>query len=255
MIDLHTHLIPGVDDGSDSVEQSVEVLAAFARQGVRAVCCTPHLKAGDAHAAPRAAMESLLAELRDAGPPSVELSLGFEIMMDVPELELGRGFRSLTLAGSRYLLVEFPKTLPAAASVAVLGRLAEQGVVPVLAHPERYAACTVEVAREWSAAGAALQVDATTLLNESRRAERARALIEAGCAGLIASDNHGDLRSMAVAREWLAGHGLRVQAERLCEENPAAILADGELLSVPPQRFRRSWYSQLKQFVVGGQEA
>ena len=63
MIDLHTHLIPGVDDGSDTVEQSVEVLQKFARQGVTAVCCTPHLKASQADAAPCAQMDALLADL------------------------------------------------------------------------------------------------------------------------------------------------------------------------------------------------
>ncbi|HWO88729.1 MAG TPA: CpsB/CapC family capsule biosynthesis tyrosine phosphatase, partial [Gemmatimonadales bacterium] len=213
MIDLHTHLIPGVDDGSETAARSVEVLERFAAQGVTAVCCTPHLKASEAAAAPGAELEALLAGLRAAAPASVALSRGYEIMLDVPAPELaGRG---LTLAGTRYVLVEFGRLVPADASVEALRRLTDQGLVPVLAHPERYHACSVEQARRWRQAGAVLQLDATTLLASTRRAERARALLEAGLGDLIASDNHGDGRSLAVAVEWLDAHGGERQARAL----------------------------------------
>jgi len=122
--------------------------------------------------------------------------------------------------------------------VEVLSRVVAQGVVPVLAHPERYAVCTPELGARWREVGAVLQVDATTLLAESRRASRARALLQAGCAAIVASDNHGDGRSVAAAVEWLGAHGGGVQARLLAIENPQAILrllneisdlADGDL--------------------------
>ena len=253
MIDLHTHLIPGVDDGSHTVEQSVEVLQRFARQGVTAVCCTPHLKASEAGAAPCAQMDALLGDLIDAAPPVPALHRGFEILLDVPNPVLGE--RCLRLAGSRYVLVEFGRLVPADASVEILSRVAEQGIVPVLAHPERYAVCTPELGARWRAAGAVLQVDATTLLGESRRAGRARALLQAGCASIVASDNHGDGRSVAAAVDWLSSHGGAAQAQLLAVDNPASILADRPLAGVPPLRVRRSLYTQFKQFLVGGAEA
>jgi tyrosine-protein phosphatase YwqE len=145
--------------------------------------------------------------------------------------------------------------MPAEASVEVLARIVAQGLVPVLAHPERYAACSVETAARWKEAGAVLQLDATTLLADTRRAERARALLMAGLAGIIASDNHGDGRSVLAGMEWLDRHGGPAQARLLGVENPAAILADAEVLPVPPMRVRRSWYTMLKDFVVGGREA
>lgn len=253
MIDLHTHLLPGVDDGPESAATSLEVLERFAEQGVTAVCCTPHLRASEAAAAPNAALEALLRELRARAPSSVTLKRGYEIMLDVPAPDLAD--RNLTLGGTRYVLVEFGRLVPADASVEVLRRIADQGVVPVLAHPERYQVCSVEQARRWRRAGAALQVDATTLLADTRRAERARALLEAGLADLLASDNHGDRRSLAVAVEWLDSHGGQRQARALAWDNPAAILADRPLEPVPPMRIRRSWYSALKEFLVGGREA
>lgn len=253
MIDLHTHLLPGVDDGSHTIEQSVEVLERFAGQGVTAVCCTPHLRASEAVDPPCDAIDDLLAALRDAAPLSVSLTRGFEIMLDVPTPVFGD--RCLTLSGTRYILVEYGRLVTATASVEVLGRVVAQGLVPVLAHPERYAICTPEMGGHWQRVGAVLQVDATTLLADSRRAERARALVEAGCAGIVASDNHGDGRTVFAAFEWLERHGGARQAELLTRENPAAILADEPVAPVPPFRVRRSLFTQFKDFLVGGHEA
>ena len=253
MIDLHTHLLPGVDDGSESAAQSVSVLARFADQGVSAVCCTPHLRASDFDAAPCEELDELLSDLIKVAPPSPRLVRGFEIMLDVPSAVIRD--RCMTLNRTRYVLVEFQRLMSAEPSVEALRRITEQGLVPVLAHPERYAVCSVPMARAWREAGAALQVDATTLLADTRRAERARAIVEAGLASIIASDNHGDLRSVAAATEWLETHGARPQAQLLAWTNPAAILADAPLEPVPALRFRRSWYTALKDFVVGGKEA
>jgi protein-tyrosine phosphatase len=250
VIDLHTHLIPGVDDGSHTIEQSVEVLQRFARQGVTAVCCTPHLKASAVAEDPCEEMDALLCDLVDAAPPVPALARGFEIMLDVPDPQLAD--RCLGLAGTRYVLVEFGRLVPAESSVEVLSRVVAQGVVPVLAHPERYAVCSPELGHRWVEVGAVLQVDATTLLAESRRAARARALLEAGCAAIVASDNHGDSRSVLAAVEWLGSHGGSMQAQLLAFENPQAILGDQPLARVPPLRFRRSLYTKLKGFLVGG---
>jgi protein-tyrosine phosphatase len=253
VIDLHTHLLPGVDDGSEQPEQSVAVLNRFKEQGITAVCCTPHLRASEFADAPCEDLDQLLAELVALAPPVPRLVRGFEIMLDVPTPVFHD--RCLTLHRSRYALVEFGRLIPANASVEALARITEQGIVPVLAHPERYAACNVETAKHWTVAGALLQIDATTLLGDTKRSERARDLLTAGLGTIIASDNHGDTRSLSVAVEWLEAHGAGEQARLLAWENPAAILADVPVLAVPPVRLRRSWYSMLKDFVVGGSEA
>lgn len=252
MIDLHTHLLPGVDDGSEQPEQSIAVLKRFQEQGVTAVCCTPHLRASEFGDAPCEDMDQLLAELVGMAPPVPRLVRGFEIMLDVPSPVFHD--RCLTLHRSRYALVEFGRLVPADASVEAIARITEQSITPILAHPERYAACNLEVARRWTEAGALLQIDATTLLGDSKRSERARDLLTAGLGTIIASDNHGDARGLAVAVEWLESHGAGEQARLLAWENPSAILADAPVLNVPPVRLRRSWYSMLKDFVVGGKE-
>ena len=172
VIDLHTHLLPNIDDGSRSVVQSVEVLRDFRADGVEGVVLTPHIRAGEittqgeAHLARRdAAMEELAA----AAPPELSLHLGFEIILDEPLPPLVVGDRRFSLVGSRYYLVEFPLGVVADFTTRVLERIAAAGVVPLVAHAERYDACSVEVVQAWREAGAKIQVDATTLSRPTPR--------------------------------------------------------------------------------------
>src|SRR6185369_2807729 len=105
MVDVHSHLLPGVDDGSKSIEMSVPVLERFAADGVECLVLTPHLKASEAASAPYERNVALLEELRSVAPRGLDLRLGWEIMLDEPKVDL-RASR-LGLGGSRAILVEF----------------------------------------------------------------------------------------------------------------------------------------------------
>lgn len=237
MIDLHSHLLPGVDDGSKSVEQSVTVLRRFAEAGVHAVCLTPHLTVSRAAKGPPQAWDAALGALAAQAPASVALHRGVELMLDRP-LTPEVADRRLTLNGTRYILVEFSRLVADATVQTALAQVARCDLVPVLAHPERYSCCTPEAVRRWKGAtGALMQVDATTIVAPRTRGERARQLLAAGLADLLAADNHGDDRSLATAREALRERGA-AQAILLLEQNPAAILADGPTESVPPVRLK-----------------
>src|SRR5205823_4635995 len=84
MIDVHTHLLPGVDDGSPSPDVSIPVLERFAQDGVQVVVCTPHLDASRANHAPYVRHVEILAALRARAPASPALRLGWELMLDTP---------------------------------------------------------------------------------------------------------------------------------------------------------------------------
>ncbi|MDB4898798.1 MAG: hypothetical protein JWN53_606, partial [Gemmatimonadetes bacterium] len=86
MIDIHSHLLPGVDDGSPSIEASVAVLERFGTEGVECVVLTPHLSASRASHAPHDAHRAILETLRAAAPTVPELRLGWEIMLDEPHV-------------------------------------------------------------------------------------------------------------------------------------------------------------------------
>jgi protein-tyrosine phosphatase len=249
VIDIHTHLLPGVDDGSQSFESSATVLARFALEGVHTVVCTPHLDASRAAEAPVAYYAELLAALRAHLPPSgtPKLLPGWEIKLDRPGCDLSSP--DLSLGGSRAVLVEFPYgPLPAGATDEI-ARLCDSGIVPVVAHPDRYHECTTAHVRAWRASGAVIQTDGRMLLGGGPHADFAQALVEEGLVDCLASDNHGDLRSIATVREWLGELGAGEAAELLSHENPRRILANERPLPVPSITIQRGLLRRLRDLM------
>lgn len=251
MIDLHSHLLPAVDDGSRSVEQSVKVLFEMARQGVTDVCLTPHMHAGLTEAGPPPKHNRAFEALRAQAPQMPRLHRGAEIMLDRPLARPVALARNVTIAGTRYILVEFPRLVAYETVTNALSQVVELGLVPILAHPERYSCCSVDAVRFWRSLGSKAQVDATTLLSSQARGQRARLLIAEGLADILAGDNHGDDRTVATGASFLRAQDGFDQVDLLVRRNPAAILADGELNPVPPLRIRQSWMSRIKQFLEG----
>lgn len=248
MIDLHTHLLPGVDDGARTFDESVRVLTRFAEQGVTRVVCTPHLRATETVEAPFTRNAALLAELRQRVGPVPALSLGWEIMLDRPGADLTR--TSLRLAGAAAVLVEFPRSGIPPRAADELHRIRTTGVVPVVAHPERYFGASVTHAREWRAAGAVLQGDATFVMGSGERGVLARAMLAHGLFDVLASDNHGDVRSLGAVREWLTSVGAGEQAELLTHENARRVLAGEATAPVPPVTVRAGVVGRLRELLA-----
>lgn len=222
-----------MDDGSPSVAVSLPILEQFRADGVELVVCTPHLNASQAAEAPLARHQEILAELTAAVPnggPS--LALGWEIMLDQPGADLTD--LALTLGSSRALLVEFSIGGIPRGALQELRRIARSGRTPILAHPERYYGCTLEHVRAYRSAGVVIQTDVKVLLGRGRPSELARDLLAAGLIDILASDNHGDRRSLTAGQEWLQEHGASdLQVELLTHRNAALVLADEDPEPVP----------------------
>jgi protein-tyrosine phosphatase len=249
VIDIHSHLLPGVDDGSADIATSVAVLARFAQHGLEVLVCTPHLEASRAQEAPYARHRELLAELIAAAPDKPELRLGWEIMLDRPGCDLHAPH--LSLGGARAVLVEFPRAYLPTGTSDELARIRRSGVVPVVAHPERYYGCTVDTVRAWRDAGAVIQTDATMLLARGPMTDLAKSLLAAGLIDCLASDNHGDRRSLAAARVWLEEMGADEHARILTHANAARVLADEPTLPVPPLPLVRGMVRRLRELLFG----
>ncbi|HVX40148.1 MAG TPA: CpsB/CapC family capsule biosynthesis tyrosine phosphatase [Gemmatimonadaceae bacterium] len=248
MIDLHTHLLPGVDDGSRSIGDSVAVLARFAEAGVRTVACTPHLDASRAARAPFDRHAALLAELRAAAPAEIELLSGWEIKLDAPGTDLSDP--RLRIGDSNAILVEFHRTIPPNAGTE-LARLRGLGLVPVVAHPERYLGGTVRDVAALRDAGGVMQLSTNALTRAFRMAEHVNALLGRGLIDLVASDTHVDERSLMSARAWLAGSAPESTLDLLTRENPRRLLAGEPLAPVPPIRLHAHAWNRLRQLVLG----
>jgi protein-tyrosine phosphatase len=248
LIDLHSHLLPGVDDGARSLGQAVEALQRLAADGVREICLTPHLEASRIAEGPPPAHDEAFAALSRAAPPGIRLHRGAEVMLDRGLTPRAVAARRITLGGSRYVLVEFPGLVTVGAADAALAGVLEAGLVPLLAHPERYAACSVRSVGRWKGMGALMQVDATTVFQPTARGARARELLGAGLADVLASDNHGDRRSLAFPFEQLSELG-GAEAALLMVTNPAAILADGLTETVGPVQVKLALRGRFKTWL------
>lgn len=247
MIDIHTHLLPGVDDGARTPSQSREVLERFAADGVTCVVCTPHLAASEAERMPTDKYRRLHRELCELAPASITLQRGWEIMLDRPGIDLTAPH--LRLGASNALLVEFPRGPLPPGTELELARLRQSGVLPVVAHPERYGGATVDLVRRWRAAGAVIQTDTAYLLGDSARASLARGLLQEGLIDILASDNHGDGRSLASAQAWLIEIGAADASQLLTTVNPEALLSDQRVVPVPPVRLERGMFARLRELV------
>lgn len=245
MIDLHSHVLPAVDDGTRTVEEACELARAAAAAGVTAMAATPHVRADYPTSATR--MEDGVTELRRAlaaGGVPLEILPGGEVdvawMARLPDDEL----RRFALAGVGYLLVEVPSAWSRGLDH-VAAALRPLGLVPVFAHPERNRAVQErpERVRGLLEVGGVVQLTTASLDGRlGRTAQRtARRLLELGLAHLLASDAHGpDVREFGFAAA-LEQVGDDVVGRYLVDEAPAAIVAGDRLPPPPRLRRRRRW--------------
>jgi protein-tyrosine phosphatase len=253
--DLHSHLVPAVDDGSGSTEESRASLRRLLDDGVGTVVTTPHLLlpylAGTAaidrelerH---RSAFERLLADL-DGTPDLPALGLGQEIWAaDAAQLRTVASRADVGLAGSGWLLVEFGFDLQGTHEGVVREALsAGRGIV--IAHPERYRYLPgiepLAQMRRWRDLGAMLQVNAGSFTGHYRSSspdsERlAWAMVSEGLVDLIATDHHGARRAGTSPREAfeaLAARGERELAERALARTPGDLLRETVVAGDPPR--------------------
>lgn len=246
MIDLHTHILPGLDDGSPDLETSVLMAAVAAESGVTHLVATPHSNQRGAFEnyasqALQVRFDCLCAAVREAGIP-LELSLGMEIFGTGDVLQLLHDGRLLTLGGGRYLLIEFGFHEDPLRIERLLDALLAAGYWPVVAHPERYYGLQrmPNYLFDWANRGIVLQVNKGSLFGRFGRGAQAlaAAMLERGLVGCVASDAHGpDVRTPDLAGAWdyLAERYSEELARCLLEDNPGRILRSEPL---PEGRFR-----------------
>jgi protein-tyrosine phosphatase len=258
MLDFHNHLIPGVDDGAQTIEQSCEALSNFARDGVMHVITTPHCDASltlDARLLARrlADVDDKWRELSEhaaAHHPEMTLARGVELMLDTPTPIVAD--ERLRLAGGMFLLCEYPFMSVPPRSAEVLATLRSRECWPIIAHPERYHGFAEDysLAKDWKGSGGLLQINGGSLLGKyGANARRfAFGLLERGMADYLCSDYHARGQTLVTSyRALLEEAGGAEQAKLLTEINPMRILQDQLPLPVAPLRVRRSLWSRVTE--------
>lgn len=255
MIDIHCHLLPAVDDGPGSVEQAVEMAKRAVSEGVTAIVVTPHAfhpQFDTSQLDVQNAVDHFQQILRQEGV-ALDLYAGQEIRIfgDLVDA-LDRG-EALSLAGSRYVLVEFPSdSVPAYAEQLFFG-LQTEGYTPVIAHPERNKEFATNPKRlmDFVSSGALSQITTSSLTGEFGQnvKELAFAFLRNGLSHLIASDAHSTGR-----RTFYWTDVEKVVRAELGEErwesyvvNADAVMRDEFVFIDPPTLPTKNWRGKWKK--------
>ena len=244
-VDIHTHILPGLDDGPQDIAESLALCRALVAEGVVLAVATPHQmrpRFDNTSQVIRDALAALRDLLREQAVP-LEVLPGADVRIDVDLVRRLRDDELMTLGDTgRYVLLELPHDVafPLGDLAAELG---ETGVIPILSHPERNAAIVrnPECLRPWVGAGVMLQVTLDSLLGYwGGSAQRtARWILDEGLAAVLASDAHSvserPPRHRQAWKEVSARWGVST-ARRLMVDVPRRIAATSVIGSATADR-------------------
>jgi protein-tyrosine phosphatase len=244
MIDIHHHLLPGLDDGARSLDISLAMVEMAIADGITHIACTPH--ASHHYYFDPEKNATLFAQLQDAVQrrfgEQITLGLGcdFHLMFDNIE-DAQRHPTRYTINGHNYLLVEFPDSAISPNTPQTFYQLSLSGMTPIITHPERNPILARQPERmaEWLKAGALIQVTASSLAGRfGQTAERAATwLLDHQWVHFLATDAHNTQSRpprLRAAFDFVAQQYGLATAARLCIANPRAAFY-GEPLEAQPE--------------------
>lgn len=234
MIDLHCHILHGIDDGPAAIGQSMALIRMAEENGINKIVLTPHLLHFESTEDFIHARDEKIEELRNLVSSSdinIELFPGAEVYIG-DDIFYASDLKPLAINNSRYILSEFQYTnLSEKRFCRYIQELLSQGLTPIVAHPERYRYAQnnhtlLEVVVQM---GALLQVNADALCGLTGRTEAklARELVNNGLASFIATDAHSVEHRPNNLLEMLSRHLANIDEElleRLVSSNPEAVL-------------------------------
>jgi protein-tyrosine phosphatase len=237
MIDLHCHILPKIDDGSTSWEETSEMCRIAAQDGVRHIVATPH--ANDKYSYDRKHFESLKQTLQDTCGHLLHFSLGCDFHFSYDNIEDALIYPGrYTIANSNYLLIEFNDFSLMPAIRQGIFRLVSSGMVPIVTHPERNPVLLDrrEKVLELIDCGCLIQVTAGSLTGHwgERPQQMAEWLLQQDAVHAVASDAH-DTRHrppiLSPAYERVSALTNKSIAQALFVDNPGAIVSAGPSIS------------------------
>lgn len=242
MIDLHSHILPGLDDGSTGIVQSIAMAKIAVDSGIRAMAVTPHC-IDDRRIGIRSALDLLRDALAEAQIP-LKLYPGMEIMGSPATADMLLQGRLITINGSRYPLVEFPFKSTGEAETAILAQIVQAGYTPIVAHPERYAYVQEDpsLLNLWKEMGCGFQVNRGSFLGHFGGNARILAydMTSRGFTTIVATDAHSDQHRIPWMRDIkniLEREISPLAAQYLLRQNPLHILKNEDISSVDPDWF------------------
>jgi protein-tyrosine phosphatase len=246
LIDIHSHVLPGLDDGAADEKTALEMCRMAAEAGTTDLVATPHNNVRYPY--DREAVEQKLAALRAELGDSIYLHRGCDMHLTSTNVrEAIEDPTRYTINGLRYLLVEFSDEILVQGARHVLTELRAADIIPIVTHPERNPRLRKDMQRlkHWFESGGMFQVTAQSLLGRfgERSQESAFLMMDANLVHFIASDAHDTSHRtprLIEAFEFVAYRWGEHRAERLLIDNPWATLW-GQDIEPPPPRVKKRW--------------
>ena len=238
MIDIHSHVIPGVDDGAKNIEVSKEMLSIAAASGTDQIIATPHYCRGyyennysDILTSTKELNAYISSDERKIG---IKVLPGQEVMIDDYTLDLYKEGIIGTLNGTSYMLVEFPMQEMPKDGLDILYELALLGIKPILAHPERYEYIINKPSyiNSFLAEGLLFQINSGSITGVfgDKVQRTAEILIKHGICNFIASDAHTAARRKPGIKEALeAAEVFSSGIKNKVNNNSKAMIANGPI--------------------------
>ena len=238
MVDIHSHILPGVDDGSVDLDTTISMLENAERWGTTAIIATPHYYRGY-FATEYEEVVRMVDMLRgDIGPRGIKIDVypGQEVFLDKHTVEMYKSGTIRGLNNSRYLLVEMPMQDYDKNFLDIVYELRLLGAVPVIAHPERYTYImdNVNIINPFIEEGCLFQINTgsiTGIFGKSVK-KTARVLIENGLCNFVASDAHTNhKRCTGLCDAFDMVRKISIVAADSAESNSELVLTDSDIIS------------------------
>lgn len=249
MIDIHCHILPGVDDGSESMDMSIHMARIYLENGIREIIATPHYIDGIKNRSKeenQASLRELRTEL-EKQDMDLEVYLGHEVLVSPEMIDgLDRG-EIASLNASRYVLMELPMLDIPRYTEDMIYELGIRGYVPIIAHPERNLKIMEDpnILYRWIQMGALGQLNLPSL--EGRYGKEIRAtgeiLLEHRMVHFLGSDAHSSKKrspDVEDSLEMLKGLVDKDYFEELKHKNSAKIIEDREIKIKDPREYIKS---------------
>jgi protein-tyrosine phosphatase len=258
VIDIHSHILPELDDGARSLDEAVEMAGIAAEDGIEFMVATPHMFNGLSPNPEPTEILDRVGTLNEAIKSGLKILPGNEVHVSHEIVEQARDNRVTKINQGNYMLVEFPQlTVPIGADE-LFYKLLLHGVRPILVHPERNAQIQASpgIVARFIERGVYIQVTAMSVTGEFGAAAKttADALLQHNCVHFLATDTHRARRRQPIlsrGRDAAAELIGPDRARELVLDNPRAVI-NGEALRVPPpvpfgspSKQKRSFFSRM----------
>lgn len=256
MVDIHSHILPEVDDGSHSLQESIEMCTTSFKDGIKVMVATPHAHDGMHKTHDLAVLRQKIEELNRELNGSPRIVIGSELRFTHEVVkQLCETRSAATIADGPYALIEFPHAMVPAGSEHLLFELLSHQITPIIAHPERNLMLMNEPERFYPLVenGALGQLDTGSITGQFGRKvqQAARIMLENGLIHFIASDCHNTrnrLPGMSAAVASTAEIVGEEYARAIADDNPAAVVEGRPI----PTRLTTTFPKKKKRWLLFG---